>query len=386
MTETAAAQAGDHLKAYLQGLTPQVRSRLLNELERLHLQGEDVPHAAELIAALRAEFRNTGPSHYRAGNPSRHFFQPLEPCLVDGAPERTNAGQVARGSLMPIWMMITEQLLPSMARDYVAGAGKAIAGNSQREAQSLAAAFQKKVQTYLDGLLGSAEGQSSCRSGLRMYTSSHAVFDDLLKVLIVFRAQPALAEFAAGLPAEIAELDAKTLAGILQPLDALKAKQSAAVPFALIMISRRLKQPWQLLRLATAATRSRAPADLLASPYAIAVSMVLDQMGDKRIALKEALRANRMLQAREILGEVYEIEDAVTSSIDLGQSEWGRRLQALMAAVKAALDSEVNAMPVDHFHLKHVLESASLQPNHSWTERLGRMIRRGQDALVGGLS
>jgi hypothetical protein len=76
----------------------------------------------------------------------------------------------------------------------------------------------------------------------------------------------------------------------------------------------------------------------------------------------------------------------VRSSIDLGESEWGRRLQALMATIEAALESEVNTIPVDHFHLKHVLESANLHPNHSWTERLGRMIRRGQDALVDGLS
>jgi hypothetical protein len=367
-------------------LTPQVRSRLLNELERLQRQGEDVPHAAELIAALRAEFRNTGPSHYRAGNPSRYFFQPLEPFLIDDAPERANSGQVARGSLMPIWMMITERLLPSMAADYIASAGTAIAGNSQHEAQKLAATFQKKVLTYLDGLLASAEGPAGFRAGLRMYTSSHATFDDLVKMLNVFRTQPVLAEFAAALPADIAELDARALAEILKPLEAVRARQSGAVPFALTMISRRLKKPWQLLRLATTATRSRAPADLLATPYAAAVSMVLDQIGDRRLTLREAFKANRTLQAREILGEVYEIEDAVRSSIDLGESEWGRRLQALMATIEAALESEVNTIPVDHFHLKHVLETANLHPIHSWTERLGRMIRRGQDALVDGLS
>lgn len=145
-----------------------MRSRLLSELERLHLLGEDVPHADELIALLRAEFRNTGQSHYRVGNPSRYFFQLLEPLLVDGAPERANSGQIARGSLGPIWSLITERLLPSMARDYIASAKKLIVTNNQHEAQNIAAAFQKKVVTYLDGVLGSAGGQASLRAELEI--------------------------------------------------------------------------------------------------------------------------------------------------------------------------------------------------------------------------
>ena len=89
-------------------------------------------------AALRAEFRSTGQSHYRVGNPSRYFFEPLEPVLVDGAPERANSGQIARGSLGPIWSLVTEKLLPSMADGYVASAKKVIVANNQAEARRLA--------------------------------------------------------------------------------------------------------------------------------------------------------------------------------------------------------------------------------------------------------
>src|SRR5436190_6996881 len=140
----AGSTDSEHLAKYLRELTPQVRARLLAELERLHLLDEDIPHSEALIAALRAEFRNTGQSHYRVGNPSRHFFDPLEPVLVDGAPERANSGQIARGSLGPIWSLVTEKLLPSMADGYVAGAKKAIAANNQVEARRLAEGFQNK--------------------------------------------------------------------------------------------------------------------------------------------------------------------------------------------------------------------------------------------------
>ena len=50
-------KASEHLSQYLRQLPPQVRSRLLAELERLHLLGEDIPRTEAMMAALRAEFR-----------------------------------------------------------------------------------------------------------------------------------------------------------------------------------------------------------------------------------------------------------------------------------------------------------------------------------------
>lgn len=379
---TGADQASEHLSQYLRQLTPQVRGRLLTELERLHLLGEDLPHSQELIAILRAEFRNTGQGHYRVGNPSRYFFQPLEPLLVDGAPERANSGQIARGSLGPIWSLITETLLPSMARDYIANAKTVIATSSQREGQDLAAAFQKKVATYLDGVLGSADGQASLHAELEKYTTSHATFNDLLKMLRVNRAQQLLREFANSLPLKIDSFEGESYSKVLSLLDGIRAKQSDAVPFALTITARRLKKPWQLIRVATEVTRSRGISSILASPYAISVSMVLDQIDDKRLMLLDALKNNRTRLAREILSEIYEIEDAVRACVDSGESDWGRRLQGLMTSIKAALDSEINTIPVDHLHLMHVLESAKLHPSHSWMQRLSEMVRKGHDAFV----
>src|SRR5215470_11012932 len=163
--------ASDKLKEYLAQLAPQVRGRLLAELERLHLEGEDLPRLEELIASLRNELMAAGQSHDRLGNPGRYFFQPLEPVLVDRAPERANSGQIARGSLAPIWDILTEELLSTMAREYIAKAGKAISANNRPEADKLTSAFRKKVLGYLDGTIRSSEGAAVLQEGLRKYTS-----------------------------------------------------------------------------------------------------------------------------------------------------------------------------------------------------------------------
>jgi len=146
-------RASEQLKQYLAQLTPQVRARLLGELERLLELGENIPRTEELIASLRAEFPN-GPE--RISDAERFFFQPLDPVLVDGAPERANSGQIARGSLLPIWNLLKTDLLTTMAREYVTNVNKVLV--NPKEAEKLAAGFQKKALGYLEGTMRSADG------------------------------------------------------------------------------------------------------------------------------------------------------------------------------------------------------------------------------------
>ena len=72
----------DQIWDFLQRLTPLTRSCLLAELERLELCGVEMPRSADIQAKLRAEFRKDGPIQNKA-TPSRYFFAPLEPLLVD---------------------------------------------------------------------------------------------------------------------------------------------------------------------------------------------------------------------------------------------------------------------------------------------------------------
>ena len=374
--------ASDQLKQYLAQLAPQVRGRLLAELERLHLQGEDLPRLEELIASLRTELIAAGQNHDRMGNPGRYFYQPLEPVLVDRAPERANSGQIARGSLGPIWDILTEEMLSTMAREYIAKAGKAIGANNRPEADKLAAAFRKKVVGYLAGTIRSTEGVAILQAGLKKYTSSPAAFDDLAKMFTVLRESAALAEFGAALPAKIKKFDGQPFAKVLQQLNSLRAKHGDAVPFALTMIARRLETPWQLLYLATKTVESKAPAAISATPYAIAVSMTLDQIDEKQLLLRVALRNNRIVIAKGILREIYAIEEAVKSHIELGNSDWGSRLRDSMASVAAVLDAEVERSRASCGNLSHVLESSALRPTLSLKERLGQAVRKGRDVLA----
>jgi hypothetical protein len=376
----------DRIADYLKRLTPQARSNLLNELERLQLCGVEVPGSAALLETLRAEFRKDGQAHNRMGNPSRYFFAPLEPYLMDGDPDHPNPGRISRGSLSPIWDWISHDLLPTMARDYGEQMRSLIASDKKREAQQAASTFQTKVVKSLENTFASQEAVAQARAKLATYTASHAVFDDLGKMVTVLRARDALAKLAGALPDKISNFDDGKVATVTELLDGFvksgKEAGKQAVPFALTLVANRLKTFWQLTRLATKAAASKAAADVAATPYAVAVTMVLDRIEDSKLALRFALKNERVLAAKELLVRLYDAEYALQVRIDnLDQSEWGVRLHRLMEEIAALIEAEVNRFPDN---VGHILGSRNLKSHQSLSGRLTYLAWKGRDAVHDG--
>jgi flagellin-specific chaperone FliS len=378
----------DRIDDYLQRLTPLARSCLLTELERLEVCGDEIPGSAALLEKLRTEFRKNEQTHKggqapeRVANPSRYFFNPLEPLLVNGAPEHANSGWILRGSLAPIWEWISRDLLPTMARDYVNEMKPLIAADKQQEARRVAAAFQTKVVKYLESTLGSPNGVNQTRIKLATYTASRAVCGDLASMVCVLRVRDALAKFSDALPSTIEKFDDARVSRITALLDAFGKDHAEALPFATALVAKRLKTPWQLIHLATKAASSKNAADIAATPYAITVSMVLDRLDDKRSALRAALKNNRVLAAKDSLTAVYDIERALRVRIDLlDGSAWGDRLNELMTSIAAMVEAEVSRFPAS---VNHVLGSRRLRSHQTMAGRLTRLVSRGRDAMSNG--
>jgi hypothetical protein len=367
----------DRIQGYLRQLTPQERNRLLAELERLQQCGEGIEGIDEVLQALRTEIRGSGQAVERVSNPSRYFFEPLQPVLVDWSPERANRGQISRGSLTAIWDWINQFLLPTMAREYATKAEHLTASNDVRGAQRSAAEFQVKVVKSLENMLASNGAMAQTRANLARYTSSPATIDDLMKMAKVLRTQEALAGFIESLPERIKTFDGEILDKTRKQLDVIRKQRAEALPFALAILTRRLRTPWQLMRLATKLAASKNVADVAATPYALAVDMVLDHLDDRRAALCQVMRINKVPIAREILTGIYDIEYAVR--VGLAGSDWGKRLESLMQAVAADLEKELHNIPGE---LHHVLSSPSLRSHNSLTGRLTHMAWKARDVLT----
>ena len=373
----------ESLKGYLRQLSPQTRSRLLAEVERLRQSGEDVPGGDLLLGELRAEFRQDGRAVERLEQPARHFFRPLEPYLTDRPAERANAGQVSRASLPAIWDWIGRDLMASMVRAYLSDMKQFIATGRQHEIEQATQVFQNKAVKYLEGALKSASSLEQARSRLVAYGAAKAGLDDLTKMLRMLRAREALSQFARALPARIDKLDGARLDKTSAALAAFAAENGDAVPFALILVGQRLVASWQLIRLATKAVETKDAAAIAATPYAMTVGMVLDQLEDRVEVLYGALTDEHLPRAKELLTGIYDMEYQLGVRVDFGDTPWGRQLDAIMDRVERLLNTEMTTLPAG---LSHVLKSRGLKGHLSFSGQLEWLKYKCRDAVTGSVA
>jgi len=369
----------DRIWDFLQRLSPLTRSCLLAELERLELSGVEMPGSADIQAKLRAEFRKDGSNQNRLSPPSRVFFEPIEALLSEGAPEHANLGHIPRGSLAPIWEWISRDLLPTMARDFDAKMRELIAADKQKEARQAASVFQTKVVKSLENMLSDPTSAEASRARLGTYTAARSAYGDLIKVKCALRAREAIAKFEKALPERFAKFDDGQVVKMKALLDAFGKQNAEALPFAIALLGKRMKTHWHLIRIAIKGAASKNAADVAAAPYALAVSMVLDRIDDGRLALRMALKQNRVLIARDLLAEIYDTEHALHVRIDqFEESEWGVRLDAIMQAIADLVAAEVSRFPPE---VGHVLGSRRLRNHDSLA---GRLTSLGRDAVTNG--
>ena len=372
----------ESLRGYLRQLTPQTRSRLLAEIERLRQNGEEVPGSDLILSELRADSRQNKRSAERLEPAARHFFRLIEPFLTDRPPERAGVAQLSRGSLPPLWDWISRDLMASMARDYAGEMKQLLSAGKQREIEKAVQTFQNKAVKYLEGTLASSNGAEQARARLASHGGSPATFDDLGKVLRVLKARAGLAKLTQSLPTRIDKLIGKRLDTTRAALDEFAATHAEAVPFALAAVARRLRAPWQLVRLATKAVETKDAVAVAATPYAIAVTVVLDALDTQVDALYAALKDEHLPRAKELLVDMYDTEYAVRVRIDLPGSQWGNRLDAIMDGVDDLLDTELQALPSG---LSHVLRSRGLKHHLSLMGQLTRLGWKCRDAVTGGM-
>jgi hypothetical protein len=109
---------------------------------------------------------------------------------------------------------------------------------------------------------------------------------------------------------------------------------------------------------------------------------VLDRLEHKRSLLRIALKQERVLVAKEILVSIYDTEHALRVRIDrLAESDWGHRLDALMAAITELIEDEIKRFPDK---VGHVLGSRSLRSHTSLGGRLTQLAWKGRDLVSDG--
>src|SRR6185295_19183456 len=211
--------AKERLRDYLRGLKPEARALLAAELERAQLRGEDLPGAAFILEALRDTTRRDGRKLPRVGNPQRLFFAPLEPFLVDDAPERKHRGRVPRVCLDPIWKWLCRDLVPQEAKTYAEQVTILLGANEKSGAEQVTRAFQDLAEQRMRETLIGIRGDDAARRQIEFRIRTPNAIEHLRQIAAILRIRDALAVIGSRLPATITNLADEQLENVKSLLE-----------------------------------------------------------------------------------------------------------------------------------------------------------------------
>lgn len=315
----------EKLRAYLRELTPEARALLLAELERSAQAGGQLPASDFLLRELRAE-AHTGREANRVATPARLFFAPLEPFVVDDAPERQHRGRISRACLDPIWQWISRDLMPMEAKGYADQIGRVLLTNDKATSERLARAFQDQAIQRIQQALNSVQDDARGRQRLAAQVGTPLALDDLRTLFGVLKARDALNVFASRLPAAIKNLADDQLDNVKALLDSPVGGHPDVFLYALILVMGRLAVPCQLVRLAIKAAETDQAARVAATPYALGVTIVLEEMERIMSVLRADVKAGRFAAVGGLLKDIHDAARMLRTEMDLsGDSPWARR-------------------------------------------------------------
>jgi hypothetical protein len=338
--------AVDRLRGFLQDLKPEARAKLIGELERGMLHGQDVVGAQIILAELRRSLRDSGDDALRLGDPARMFFKPIEPFLVDDAPDHNHRGRIARTTLQPFWLWVRNTLLPEDARAYSEQLEAARLANDQDRAEQLTRGFQDRAAGAMQQTLANLQNDERERRKLAMQLGTLQAVQDITTVSAILRQRDALALLEAQLPGAISNFSGSMLEEVKDLIDVPSVAKSDLFLYALVLVMGRLAAPWSLIRLATKAAGGDIATRVAETPYALTVELVLDEVERQVRQAKSDLKSGRNTAVSLLLKEIHDAVRGLRSELDLSiESRWGKQLAAIRSEISNALTAEVELMP-----------------------------------------
>jgi hypothetical protein len=336
--------AAEKLRTYLRELKPGARALLIAELERGVLHGTSPAGAELVLSELRRSLREGQSKSARFGDPARLFFQALEPFLVDDVPDHKHRGRIARSALEPLWLWVSNTLIPAETKAYAEHVEHALAAGDTDGAEEQARGFQDLVAARIAQLLDGADDKERRRLNVQLGTSR--ALDDVKALRGILSSRDGLAALGAQLPGHITALTGPVLESVKAPLDSAAAVKSDLFLYSLVLVMSKLAAPWQLLRLATKAANSDTAKRVAETPYAVAVQIVLEEVDRRVRELAADLKSGRGIAVSALLKEVHDALRGLRSELDLpSESAWGKQLSTLRADVSRILTAEIELMP-----------------------------------------
>lgn len=346
-------QAVEQLRDYLRTLKPEARAMLIVELERDLLRGEDVAGSQLILQELRRTICAAGQKVPRIGDASRLFFTPLEPFMINDAPDHKRVGRIARSTLAAIWEWIGRDLMPGEAKALVTDINRALFEDDRLKAEQLMRTLQDRVTLRINEAVAGAKKDENAQRRLAAQIGAPRGVETVTTLAKILGCRDVLPTVAQRLPAimpaferEQVDLVKALLTGATaqKPADGKATNKSDIFLYGLVLVVGRLAEPWQLIRIATRAAASNDENRVADTPFAVAVSIVLGDLECMLNDLQAGLKVRRQVAplVRAICAALHGVGTELSFSTDL---LWGRRFTAIRGDLGNVLTAAIEQAP-----------------------------------------
>lgn len=341
------------LREYLQALSPAARAMLVAELELSLLRDEDIAGSELVLQELRQMIRGGAQPVPRIGDAARRFFMPLEPFLTDGPADHKRLGRIARISIEPIWQWICRDLMSAEANAFSDDINRALLAGDGVKVEQMTRALHDRAIQHMNAAVAALQSDEKARRRFSVQVGSPRAVDDVTTIARILALRDVLGDVARRLPDQFRMFEIEHAHQVKALFDSISAERSSAsapsqrsdiVLYGLIIASNRMAAPWQLLRLATYAAETDETAKIAATPYAVAVKIVLSDMEFAVSELRSELKLGRPVGA--LLKTIHDGARGMRTEMDLSaDSPWSRRLASIRSAVANMLTAEIETTP-----------------------------------------
>ena len=334
----------ERLQDYLRQLPQQAVALLLREFEREVRQGKDTAAAEMVLAELRKLARPPEASELpRLDDLQRLVLAPLEPFLVDR--DSVRPGQIKRASLGPLWAWLTHvglaDRLEAFRKDY---AEAAVA--NRIEAEQVVRRIQLAAAEAIAGVMNpQAPGADMQRSLGRVGAPS--VIEDLAAIQLALAHREPLELLRSRLPRIISAFGDSQVNSIRGNITQVPSLQSPLViPLVISLVMQRMTSPWQITRLAVSFAGSDEEGRVAATPFGVAVTMVLEDLVLQVDELRLQIKRGHFAESAHHLKSLHDAVRDLRTELDFrSDSMWGRQLSAVRAEISNVLTSEIDSVP-----------------------------------------
>jgi hypothetical protein len=305
------------LKTFLGSLSGDLASRLASAVEADRLLEGRMPHET-ILEGLRPALREA--QAVRTPTPLRLFCRPFED-LLNSFPRKTKQkASIARGSLLPVWLWLSRDLIPAESESYISEIKGLVLGRKYAEATRRAENFWPLAADALQKGLAGPKARTVLGDAL--------ILADAQEMALLLTAGHEMLRIQETLPRFVPLLNEELLWQLRAIYDELVTRLPDVAPYVAVVTMNRLAHPCEALRLPMQICRQNNDTLISQTDMGLVGEIILTRMQTLRDAILTTrhplFKAETLLQQ---MSQFTEMSSALVKEIDIKRDgEWGQRL------------------------------------------------------------